>query len=80
MSAASELRAAAAERVLVKDGAYGTLIQAEGLKEADFRGDLAFNSDQRGNNDLLNLTRPDVIRSIAGRFLASGADQHVQRQ
>ena len=74
MSAASELRAAAAERVLVKDGAYGTLIQAEGLKEADFRGDLAFNHDQRGNNDLLNLTRPDVIRNIASRFVASGAD------
>ena len=74
MSAASELRAAAAERVLVKDGAYGTLIQAEGLQEADFRGDLSFNHDQRGNNDLLNLTRPDVIRSIAGRFVASGAD------
>ena len=74
MSAALELRTAAAERVLVKDGAYGTLIQAEGLKEADFRGDLAFNHDQRGNNDLLNLTRPDVIRNIASRFVASGAD------
>lgn len=74
MSAAAELRAAAAERILVKDGAYGTLIQAEGLKEADYRGDLALNHDQRGNNDLLNLTRPDVVRKIAQRFIASGAD------
>ena len=74
MSAASELRAAAAERILVKDGAYGTLIQAEGLKEADYRGDLALNHDQRGNNDLLNLTRPDIIRKIAQRFIASGVD------
>ena len=65
MSAASEFRAAAAERVLVKDGAYGTLIQGEGLKEADYRGDLALNHDQRGNNDLLNLTQPDIVRKIA---------------
>ena len=74
MSAASDLRAAAAERILVKDGAYGTLIQGENLKEEDFRGDLSLNHDQRGNNDLLNLTRPDVIRGIAQRFIASGVD------
>lgn len=74
MSAASELRAAAAKRVLVKDGAYGTLIQSEGLKEADYRGDLAINHDQRGNNDLLNLSRPDIIRKIANSFVDSGAD------
>ncbi|HEX6219060.1 MAG TPA: homocysteine S-methyltransferase family protein [Sphingomicrobium sp.] len=74
MSAAAELRAAAARRVLVKDGAYGTLIQAEGLKDADFRGELALGHDQRGNNDLLNLTRPDIVRRIAESFVASGAD------
>ena len=74
MSAASELRAAAAKRILVKDGAYGTLIQAEGLKEADFRGELPLNHDQRGNNDLLNLTRPDIVRKIAQSFVGSGAD------
>jgi 5-methyltetrahydrofolate--homocysteine methyltransferase len=68
------LRATAAERILVKDGAYGTLIQAERLSEADFRGSLEFSHDQRGNNDLLNLTRPDVVRKIAKQFLASGAD------
>jgi 5-methyltetrahydrofolate--homocysteine methyltransferase len=74
MSAAKELRAAAAERVLVKDGAYGTLIQAEGLKEADYRGKLPLERDQRGNNDLLNLTRPDIVRKIAKQFVAAGAD------
>ena len=74
MSVASEFRAAAAERVLVKDGAYGTLIQAEGLKEQDFRGNLPLNHDQRGNNDLLNLTRPGVVRKIAESFMGSGAD------
>ncbi|HEU4499565.1 MAG TPA: homocysteine S-methyltransferase family protein, partial [Sphingomicrobium sp.] len=74
MSAAAELRAAAATRILIKDGAYGTLIQGEDLKEGDFRGDLSLNHDQRGNNDLLNLTRPDVVRKIAQRFVDSGAD------
>jgi 5-methyltetrahydrofolate--homocysteine methyltransferase len=74
MSAAAELRAAASKRVLVKDGAYGTMIQAEGLKEADYRGELALDHDQKGNNDLLNLTRPDIVRKIAKRFVASGAD------
>jgi 5-methyltetrahydrofolate--homocysteine methyltransferase len=74
MSAANEFRAAAAERVLVKDGAYGTLIQAECLKDPDYRGELALNHDQKGNNDLLNLTRPDIVAKIAKSFVASGAD------
>jgi 5-methyltetrahydrofolate--homocysteine methyltransferase len=74
MTAAKALRAAAAERVLVKDGAYGTMIQTEKLSEADFRGGRAFSHDQRGNNDLLNLTRPDVVRNIARQFINSGAD------
>ena len=74
MSAADSFRAEAATRILVKDGAYGTMIQAEKLAEADFRGDLAFTLDQRGNNDLLNLTRPDIIESICQRFVDAGAD------
>jgi len=74
MSSAAAFRAAAAERILVKDGAYGTLIQAECLKDTDYRGDLALNHDQKGNNDLLNLTQPDVIRKIARSFVAAGAD------
>jgi len=74
MNAAKEFRAATAERVLVKDGAYGTLIQNEGLKEADYRGELVLGRDQKGNNDLLNLTQPDIVRKIATSFVASGAD------
>ena len=74
MSASNELRAAAAERILVKDGPYGTMIQGEGLQEADYRGGLSLDHDQRGNNDLLNLTRPEVVRGIAEQFVASGVD------
>jgi len=74
MSEAKAFRAAAADRILVKDGAYGTMIQAEKLSEADFRGGREFSHDQRGNNDLLNLTRPDIVRKIAQQFVESGAD------
>ena len=74
MSAAQALRQAASQRILVKDGAYGTMIQAEKLSEADFRGGRQFSHDQRGNNDLLNLTRPETVRKIARQFVAAGAD------
>jgi 5-methyltetrahydrofolate--homocysteine methyltransferase len=74
MNTAEQLKAAAAERILVKDGAYGTQIQARGLKEADYRGDLDLARDQKGNNDLLNLTRPALIEEIASRFADAGAD------
>jgi 5-methyltetrahydrofolate--homocysteine methyltransferase len=74
MSAASELRAEAAKRILIKDGAYGTLIQAERLSEEGYAGGLGLAKDQRGNNDLLNLTRPELVEKIAQRFAAAGAD------
>ena len=74
MTAAAQLREAAKARILVKDGAYGTQIQAERLVEADYRGELSLNHDQKGNNDLLNLTRPEVVAGIARRFVAAGAD------
>jgi 5-methyltetrahydrofolate--homocysteine methyltransferase len=74
VNTAEQLRAAAAERILVKDGPYGTQIQARGLKEADYRGNLDLARDQKGNNDLLNLTRPDVVDSIAQAFADAGAD------
>src|SRR5262249_17465531 len=63
-------------RILVLDGAMGTMIQRHNLTEADFRG-VRFRShpkDLRGNNDLLILTRPDVIRGIHEQYLAAGAD------
>ena len=76
MKVAEHLRRIAEERILVLDGAMGTMIQACELAEEDFRGarfkDHA--SELRGNNDLLNLTCPDVIRDIHNRFLAAGAD------
>jgi 5-methyltetrahydrofolate--homocysteine methyltransferase len=74
LSIATDIRAEAARRILVKDGAYGTQIQAEKLVEADYRGQIAVNHDQKGNNDLLNLTRPEIVAGIARRFVAAGAD------
>ena len=70
------LDAALRERVVILDGAMGTMIQRRGLGEADFRGarfaDHA--KDLAGDNDLLTLTRPDVIEAIHDEFLAAGAD------
>jgi len=74
MSTAAEFRKAAAERVLVKDGPYGTAIQAERLAAADYCAGLDLFRDQKGNNDLLNLTQPEIIRKIARGFVASGAN------
>jgi 5-methyltetrahydrofolate--homocysteine methyltransferase len=72
--AEAAFRARAAAGVLVFDGAYGTSIQKYALQEADYRGDLALPLDQKGNNDLLCLTRPDVIREIHTAYLNAGAD------
>ncbi len=74
MNAAEQLRAEAARRILVKDGAYGTQVQARKLGEADYAGGLGLSRDQKGNNDLLNLTRPDLVREIAQSFAGAGAD------
>ncbi|MBC54128.1 MAG: methionine synthase [Gammaproteobacteria bacterium] len=70
------LRQALSQRILVLDGAMGTMIQAEKLKEVDFRGERFQDhpSDLAGNNDLLTLTRPDVIRKIHHAYLDAGAD------
>ena len=64
------------ERVLVLDGAMGTMIQKHGLTEADFRGERFADHphDLKGNNDLLLLTRPDIIQGIHEQYLAAGAD------
>jgi len=72
----SLLDAAAAERILVLDGAMGTLIQQYQLSEADFRGTRFADHprDLRGDNDLLSLTRPDVISAIHAAYLDAGAD------
>ena len=91
----ARLDAALHERILVLDGAMGTMIQQHALQEADYRGDRfaqgydalftaddhahgdacgCSGHDQRGNNDLLTLTRPDIIRGIHDAYLAAGAD------
>jgi 5-methyltetrahydrofolate--homocysteine methyltransferase len=91
----AQLEAALAERILVIDGAMGTMIQRHDLQEADYRGERfaqgydAFfakdghahapgcgceSHDQKGNNDLLTLTRPDIIRGIHEAYLEAGAD------
>ena len=64
------------ERILLLDGAMGTMIQGYGLGEADYRGDrfADWPSDLKGNNDLLSITRPQVIREIHRKFLEAGAD------
>src|SRR5437870_12726760 len=70
------LRQLAAERILVLDGARGTMIQALGLDEEAFRGARfdAWNREVRGNNDLLNLSRPDAVRDIHLAYFRAGAD------
>src|ERR1043166_6202916 len=65
-----------ATRILVLDGAMGTMIQRRQLTERDFRGDRFSDHPRelRGNNDLLTLTRPDVIARIHDEYLAAGSD------
>src|SRR5256885_11502313 len=71
-----ELRDLLSRRILILDGAMGTTIQGYRLSEADFRGERFAGSgrDLKGNNDLLTLTRPEVIREIHSTYLAAGAD------
>ena len=63
-------------RILVLDGAMGTMVQRYRLSEAEYRGERFrdFAHDLRGNNDLLTLTRPQVIREIHAQYLEAGAD------
>ncbi|MGN6499543.1 MAG: homocysteine S-methyltransferase family protein [Tsuneonella sp.] len=73
MSKRDELLAAASTRILIKDGPYGTAIQNAKLAGEDYRGDTGLAADQKGNNDLVNLTQPQVIRGICDRYIAAGA-------
>ena len=71
----TELSALLQQRLLVLDGAMGTMIQQRKLQEADYRGERFADHprDLKGNNDLLTLTRPEIIRSIHAEYLAAGA-------
>ncbi len=73
---AAELEALVNERIAVLDGAMGSMIQTYGLEEPDFRGERlkAHDKDLKGNNDLLCLTRPDVIEALHARYFAAGSD------
>ena len=75
-SHAAKLESLLAERILLLDGAMGTMIQREKLSEAQYRGERFrdWPNEVRGNNDLLSLTQPDLIRRIHCDYLAAGAD------
>ena len=70
------IHAAAAERILILDGAMGSLIQNYRLDESGYRGArfVSWGQPVKGNNDLLNLTRPDIIEDIHRQYLEAGAD------
>ena len=76
MSVLEQLHSIAQQRILVLDGAMGSLIQGYRLSEEDFRGEIFKNHphDLKGNNDLLSITRPDIIKEIHTRYLEAGSD------
>ena len=71
------LRALLAERIVLLDGAMGTMIQQYKLQEADYRGDRFADwtgQDLKGNNDLLVLTKPEIVREVHSKYIAAGSD------
>ena len=70
------LKAAAKERILILDGSWGVMIQRRGLDEADFRGTQFLDTpgQLKGNNDILCVTRPDIISDLHDQYFAAGAD------
>ncbi len=73
MSKRTEFAEAASQRILIKDGPYGTEIQRAKLAPEDYAGDTGLTADQKGNNDLVNLTQPQVIRRICDSYIEAGA-------
>ena len=74
MTARQSFLAEAAKRILITDGAFGTEIQNWKLSEADYAGHLGLTHDQKGNNDILALTKPEVPESIHRAYFEAGAD------
>ena len=70
------LRKRAEQKILILDGAMGTMIQKHKLTEEDYRGErfADWKQDVKGNNDLLSLTQPDIIKDIHLQYIAAGAD------
>lgn len=73
MTARERLLAEAAKRILIKDGPYGTAIQRAKLSAEDYAGDTGLSHDQKGNNDLVNLTQPALIRQVCDSYIDAGA-------
>ena len=71
-----DILSALERRILILDGAMGTMIQTHSLQEADYRGKrfAAWEKPLKGNNDLLNLTQPAIIEGIHASYLEAGAD------
>jgi 5-methyltetrahydrofolate--homocysteine methyltransferase len=74
MTPREQFLAEAAKRILIIDGAFGTAIQNRKLGEADYAGSLGLPREQKGNNDILAITRPDVPEAIHRAYFAAGAD------
>ena len=74
MSVRQQFLDSAAQRILITDGAFGTEIQNRKLTEADYAGSLGLSHDQKGNNDILALTRPDIPEAIHRAYFEAGAD------
>ncbi len=74
MNVRDRFNAEAAKRILITDGAFGTEIQNWKLDEAAYAGDLKLSHDQKGNNDILAITRPDVPETITREYLDAGSD------
>ena len=72
----NDLKKILKEKILIMDGAMGTMIQSLNLKESDFRGQRFINHplDQFGNNDILNLTKPEIIKEIHQSYIEAGAN------
>ena len=78
----SKLGSLVRERILILDGAMGTMIQQYNLTEEDFRGERfsQIPGQMKGNNDLLCLTRPDVIQDIHRKYLARSEERRVGKE
>ena len=74
MTPRKTLLAEAAKRILITDGAFGTEIQRWKLSEEDYAGTLGLSRDQKGNNDILALTKPEVPEAIHRAYFEAGAD------
>ena len=76
MDVRERLQTALAERIVILDGAWGVLLQGRGLEESDFRGERFQDHDRdvKGDPDLLNLSRPDIVTSIHDAYFEAGAD------